>query len=149
MKTTTPRTDAAQYSSSLVDLARQLETELASAQMELGATEGELIEARASKSRIMQRAEAIRCELVEQCKLNGSLIAANLRMGEALEAANDLLNRAGREDGTTWEPGQNWIFWEDKTAAKNTMQSIRAALSTSPQPRHPSGSSVTSMGRRC
>ena len=46
----------------------------------------------------------------------------------ALAKASDLLSRAGIEQGTTWEPGQSWIFWEDKCSAKNDVESVRNAL---------------------
>ena len=53
-------------------------------------------------------------------------LARELR--DMLQLASDLLESAGREDGTTWEPGQSWIFWEDKCAAKNDVEAIRQML---------------------
>jgi hypothetical protein len=52
----------------------------------------------------------------------------NADLLEALEDALSLLNDAGREDGDTWQPGQSWIFAEDKIEAKNKIECIRAAI---------------------
>jgi hypothetical protein len=52
----------------------------------------------------------------------------NAELREALEDALSLLNDAGREDGDTWQPGQSWIFAEDKIEAKNKIECIRAAI---------------------
>ena len=53
-------------------------------------------------------------------------LARELR--DMLQLASDLIESAGREDGNTWEPGQSWIFWEDKCAAKNDVEAIRQML---------------------
>ena len=53
-------------------------------------------------------------------------LARELR--DALQRASDLLERAGIEQGTTWEPGQSWIFREDKCRAKNDVEQIRGTL---------------------
>lgn len=47
---------------------------------------------------------------------------------EALKDAEDLLNFAGDESETTWQPGQYWIFADDKRDAKRRLERIRGAI---------------------
>ena len=50
---------------------------------------------------------------------------------DLLAALNDMLSildDAGAEDEETWQPGQRWIFTEDKISAKNRITSARAAI---------------------
>ena len=65
-------------------------------------------------------------ERLEQQRDEARELARELR--DALQRASDLLERAGIEQGTTWEPGQSWIFREDKCRAKNDVQQIRGTL---------------------
>lgn len=137
MSNTTPRTDAAAFTAvmgsfpdgstqteSVVDsdFARQLETELASVQLELGATKGELAAANASKDAISKRAEAIRCELVESTKRE-----AQLR--EALERCDPGLDYQDKD----WHDGHVAceISWGDLRAIRKAIATFTAKY---PQP---------------
>ena len=52
----------------------------------------------------------------------------NAELLDALEESLSLLNDAGREHDDTWQPGQSWIFAEDKIEAKNKIERIREAI---------------------
>lgn len=56
------------------------------------------------------------------------LAAAAPELLEALKDMIGLLNDAGREDEDQWQPGQSWIFTEDKIAAKNRIKAARAVI---------------------
>lgn len=47
---------------------------------------------------------------------------------ESLKDAVALLDYAGQEDEETWQPGQPWIFREDKLSAKKRLESLREAI---------------------
>jgi len=49
-------------------------------------------------------------------------------MREALQEADELLRRSGYEDSETWQPGQTWIFRDDKILAKLVVQKVRDTL---------------------
>jgi hypothetical protein len=97
----TPETD------DLLNIIRKLECELA-----------EVVKARDHNRTCVKRLAQERDEARE--------LARELR--DKLQLASGLLERAGRENATTWEPGQSWIFWEDKCAAKNDVEAIRQML---------------------
>ena len=56
------------------------------------------------------------------------LIAAAPDLLAALNDMLSILDDAGTEDEETWQPGQRWIFTEDKISAKNRITSARAAV---------------------
>lgn len=60
-------------------------------------------------------------------KERACLIAAAPDLLEALNDMLSILDDAGTEDEETWQPGQRWIFTEDKISAKNRITSARAA----------------------